>query len=63
MPIADEIRTRRKAHHLTQEELARAAKTTRSHIGLIEIGQRRPSLDLLERLAVVLDTTVSRLLR
>jgi transcriptional regulator with XRE-family HTH domain len=48
---------------LTQADLAEKARTTRVHIARLETGTRRPSVDLLPRLAQALDVPVEVLLR
>ena len=53
--ISQVIEGARKAHGLTQTELASSAGVTPSHIAQLEIGQRRPSLELLGRLGKILE--------
>ena len=52
----------REARDWTQAELAEKVGVARNTIALLEIGQRRPSLALLERLAKVLKVKVGELL-
>ena len=47
---------------MTQEELARAVGINRASIANIERGMHQPSLEVVKRLAEVLDTTVDYLL-
>ncbi len=57
------LRELRQERNLTQEELAKKAKTTRSHLSLLEAGHRKnPSLDVLKRLAKALGVPVAKLL-
>ena len=57
------IRELREQRDLTQEELAKRAKITRSHLSLLEAGHRKnPSLDILKRLARALGVPVGALL-
>jgi transcriptional regulator with XRE-family HTH domain len=56
------IRDRRKALKLTQAELAKAAGVQWNAIAKVEVGLRRPSIDLLEAIADVLDCRVADLL-
>jgi len=57
------LRQLREQKHLTQEELAKRAKVTRSHLSLLEAGHRKnPSLDVLKRLARALGVSVAELL-
>lgn len=54
---------KRKEQGLTQEELAGRAGIDRTHVGLLEKGLRRPSLDVAVRLSVALGWPLSDLLR
>lgn len=57
------LRELRVQRDLTQEELAKRAKITRSHLSLLEAGHRKnPSLDVLKRLARALGVPVGELL-
>ena len=57
------LRQLREDRKLTQEQLAKRAKITRSHLSLLEAGHRKnPSLDVLKRLARALDCDVTALL-
>ena len=51
------IRTLREAHHLTQEELAHAAKTTLAYVGYIERTGYRPGANLRARIAAALEVS------
>ena len=55
------LRGRRIAMRLSQEELAGLAGLHRTFISLIERGQRNPSLDVIRKLALALDTTATSL--
>jgi len=56
------LRGLREDRKLTQEELAKRAKITRSHLSLLESGHRtNPSLEVLKRLARALDVPVGAL--
>ena len=52
--LAQNIKRYRKAQHLTQEQLAERADATTPYIGSIEIGQKFPSLQMIERIAAAL---------
>jgi transcriptional regulator with XRE-family HTH domain len=57
------LRELREERKLTQEELAKRAQITRSHLSLLELGRRKnPSLNVLKRLAAALDVPVGELL-
>jgi transcriptional regulator with XRE-family HTH domain len=57
------LRELRESKGWTQEELAKRAKITRSHLSLLEAGHRRnPSLEVLKRLARALGVPVTELL-
>ena len=61
--LATVIRELRERKKLTQEELAKRAKITRSHLALLEAGHRtNPSLDVLKRLARALGVPVGEVL-
>lgn len=51
MDLADTVYKARESAGLTQAELARRMGTTQSAIAAIEAGARRPTVELLERLA------------
>ena len=52
--LAKNIKRYRKALHLTQEQLAERAETSTNYIGTIEIGQKFPSPQMIERIAQAL---------
>ncbi|MET9361866.1 helix-turn-helix transcriptional regulator [Streptomyces sp. NPDC006632] len=52
----EELKARREAAGLTQEELSRLAMMSRTHIAHIEAGRRRPDVADARRLDMVLDT-------
>ena len=52
----------RKAHHLTQEELAKALGVSKAAIGMYETGARKPDIIKLKKLAVILGCTADELL-
>jgi transcriptional regulator with XRE-family HTH domain len=56
------LRRRREAAGLSQEALAAQANLHRNYVGLLERGQRMPSILVVQRLAAALDTTMSELL-
>jgi transcriptional regulator with XRE-family HTH domain len=60
--FASEMKRRRARLAITQAELAEHADVRLATIGRLEIGNRRPSIDLLERLADVLGCRVRDLL-
>ena len=61
--LATVIRQLREDADFTQEELAKRARITRSHLSLLEAGHRtNPSLDVLKRLACALHVPVAELL-
>jgi transcriptional regulator with XRE-family HTH domain len=61
--FGDMIRRRRKAAGLGQEALADKAGLHRTHVSLLERGQRMPTLAVVKKLAVALDTTMASLMR
>jgi transcriptional regulator with XRE-family HTH domain len=57
------LRELRTAKEMTQEELAKRAKVTRSYIAVLEAGHKKnPSLAILKRLARALDVDIAELL-
>ncbi len=56
------LRRRREAVGLSQEALAAQANLHRNYVGLLERGQRMPSILVVQRLSAALDTTMSELL-
>lgn len=60
--LARVLRERREAIGLSQEELADRAGLHRTYISLIERGERRPTVDVLDRLARGLAMRASALL-
>ncbi len=49
--IANNIREARNTKGITQEKLAFEAKLNRAYIGYIERGERKPSVETLEKIA------------
>jgi len=52
--LAKNIKKYRKIKGFSQEELADRAKTSLTHIGMIEIGRKFPSVKMLEQIAEAL---------
>ena len=61
--VAGELRRRRLRARMTQAALAKAARTTPNTVAMCERGERRPSIDLLGRLARALGCRVRDLLK
>jgi transcriptional regulator with XRE-family HTH domain len=57
------VRRRREKAALSQEALADRAGLHRNYIGLLERGLRTPSIEVLRKVAVGLETTMSSLIR
>jgi transcriptional regulator with XRE-family HTH domain len=57
------VRRRRRAAGLTQEALAHGAKLSRNYVGMLERGERTPTLIALRLLAAALGTTMSALVQ
>ena len=55
------IKRRRKELNLTQQQLANLTGVELNHIGKIEVGYSKPSLDLVVCIATALNLTVSEL--
>ncbi|MFZ5376467.1 MAG: hypothetical protein AUJ41_02835 [Candidatus Pacebacteria bacterium CG1_02_43_31] len=59
--IAENIRRIRKDRNITQEALAYEAGLNRAYIGYIERGERKPSVETLEKIAKVLKVRIFEL--
>lgn len=59
--IAENIRRVRKDRNITQEALAYEAGLNRAYIGYIERGERKPSVETLEKIAKVLKVRIFEL--
>lgn len=59
--IAVNIRELRKQKQITQERLALEANLNRAYVGYIERGERKPSVETLEKLAKVLKVKIHEL--
>lgn len=60
--FAERLREVRRAHGLTQSELARQAHVSVAYVGRLESGGAAPGLDLVDRLAKALGVTLTDLL-
>lgn len=60
--FAARLRELRRSRGMTQAELARLAHVTVSYVGRLENGGAAPGIDLVDRLAAALGTTVNDLL-
>ena len=56
------IRRRRLAAGLGQEAMADKAGIHRTHVSLLERGKRMPSLEVIRKIAVALETTMASLM-
>lgn len=61
--FAAELRARRGALRLSQEELAHRAAVNRTYIAKLELAQNQPTLSVLHRLATALEDELPGLLR
>ena len=59
--IASKIREIRKSKGITQEKVALDADLNRAYIGYIERGERKPSVETLEKIAKVLKIDLKEL--
>lgn len=60
--LAENVRSFRKEHGISQEELADRCELHRTYIGSVERGERNVSLNTLEILARALEVSVPELL-
>jgi transcriptional regulator with XRE-family HTH domain len=57
------VRRRREAAGLSQEALADKSGVHRNYVGLLERGERTPSIEIVRKLAHGLETTMTSLIR
>ena len=57
--LGKKIQKKRNERGLTQEELADKVNVSRAYIGYIEQGRNTPSLEVIEKIARVLKTSIS----
>lgn len=60
--IGDRIKKVRKIKSLTQQELADKLNCGKSTVSMIEVNKRKPSIDLLDKIANILETNTDYLL-
>lgn len=60
--IGRNIKEIRRRNHITQENLACFCGISTSHLSAIESGRQNPTVSILEKIALNLNTTVQRLL-
>ena len=60
--LGQQVLKRRKSLGLSQFELARTAGVSRNYVSLIERGKVNVSMDILNRLAVILEATLAELI-
>jgi transcriptional regulator with XRE-family HTH domain len=63
LQVAGQVRETRRAHHLSQRQLAARMQVPRTYISKIENGKAIPTLGSLERLAAALEVDVCQLVR
>lgn len=61
--VARNLRRLRNMHGLSQEELADRADVNRNYVGMLEREEHAATIDMLEKLAQVLDVDPMELLR
>ncbi len=61
LAFGETVRALREASGVAQEALALDAEMDRSYLGKVERGEKQPSLDIVFRLALVLDITPAEL--
>lgn len=61
--LGREVKRRRNALNLSQEEFADLADLDRSYVPRLEAGKVRPRLDTIEKIAKGLNTSVGQLMR
>jgi transcriptional regulator with XRE-family HTH domain len=58
----EQVKTLREDRNWTQQDLAQRVKTSRVTIARLEVGIRKPSVHMLERLSDVLQITLANLM-
>lgn len=61
--VARNLRRLRQAKELSQEELADRAEINRNYVGMLEREQHAATIDMLEKLAIVLDVDPAEFFR
>jgi transcriptional regulator with XRE-family HTH domain len=59
--LGDELRKARIAADLTQEELAFKADISRNYVSLLELGEKSPTVQVLQRICKALNVKASTL--
>ena len=60
--LGKNIKTARKSVGMTQQELSNCCAINEQIIGFIERGQKKPSLELMYKISVILGTTIDKLI-
>lgn len=60
--VGERIRLIRKAHGLSQEQLALKANINISYMGQVERGEKNPTIDVVNKIAIALQLPLSQLL-
>ena len=60
--LGKNIKTARKSVGMTQQELSNGCAINEQIIGFIERGQKKPSLELMYKISVILGTTIDKLI-
>ncbi|HSX17562.1 MAG TPA: helix-turn-helix transcriptional regulator [Patescibacteria group bacterium] len=61
--LGNRIVSARKAHNMSQEQLAAASDIDRSHVGFIEQGRRKPTVSTLYKIAKSLNISLEQLFK
>ncbi len=59
--VGDNIKFIREKKGMIQEELADKAKISRTHLGMLERGQRVASIEVLEKVAIALEISLCQI--
>ena len=60
--VGNVLRIRREKLGISQEELAERSNVDRSYVSILERGQKSPTLDMLEKICVALQTLPERVI-
>lgn len=62
-PFGVYVRREREAHGMSQRDLAKVMNLSHQHIGDLEVGRRKPTVELALRMAAALDRPAEELLQ
>jgi len=61
--FGEKLKTLRRRHKMTQQELADQIETVQSYVSLLERGEREPSAEIVLRLSLIFNISADQLLQ